>query len=440
MAKRPSLAGNTDKRSDADVARDEITARDQVTTTEDDGAPEVETLPGEGASDGVLAKSDSETDGTGLKPEYEDDEARTAIIASYAKNRDKVPTFEEGDEEPEDEAAPGASDGKEPAPAVQEPPAARAVPAAANADDPLIKIKVDGVEIELPRSEIIAKAQMNLAADARLREANSILDAAKAANSRPAPTAAQPDNAGVDKGATPAPDTVRRTKRDPSQLIDVVDRLQAGSPEEGAVALAELLETVENDREARQSPQDVATTVNAALLNRDAHNDVQQALAATAQEFPDIAKANDPDLPDLMARKVDREVSAQLKTLGYTDAELNVPLGDKINGYARLRRDPAYPDGRKLTDIKEIFRKVSTEIQDKYVRPRTVPEPSTEPGKQPGRVGVSPERAARKAQVQPQPRSASVRTDMTQIGQANKRRDPSTVVQDMARSRGQLSA
>ena len=220
----------------------------------------------------------------------------------------------------------------------------------------------------------------------------------------------------------------------------MVDSLQGGSPEEAAEKLAAYLDSADTDP-TRQPSVDVPAAAREVIMRDKAEDDVQQALMATAEKFPDLAKTDDPDLPVLVVNKVDKEVTNALKGLGYTDADLRIPLGEKIKHYAYVRRVPGYEAGRALPPVGDILEKVSADVNDKYVKPRLSAQPAArrETDQRTG-VRMSPDRAARKTQAQPQPRSASVRTDMTGTGKDGKRRDASSIVNDMARERGQPSA
>ncbi len=429
-APRPALRGSARKAEGDEEIREEIIDRDASLASEDQPSHD-ESIPADGASAAALAKNEDEP----AKPAYEEDTARAAIIASYGKERGRG--ILEGEPGEDDDA------GGEDAPPVEEPVKPEPVKAKAEPER-ILKLKVNGTEIELPESEVIARAQMDLAATQRLedakRQATEIIESARRSVAQPA---AQPHQA---EQQPPASRTTK-TKVDPEELRSAVEAIQAGTPEEAEAALAGLLEAAQSSDEATPAPVDVRAAVSAELLDRDAQTEVTSALAAVAEKHTDLAAVSPEvagDLAGIMANKAASEVMGHLRSVGYTDQELaGLRTYDEImSSYARIRRDPtrdeSFASRQKLPPIQDIFEKVATHVEANYVKPQSKPR-TEEPGNRIA-VVVSPERAARRTLVPQQPRSASARTDMTRVNQPAQRRDPSDVVADMAKARGQLSA
>ena len=436
MAKRPALAGNKSQ-TEADRITNEVQTRDEALDTEE---RQVDVMPAEGASD--AAKQAAE-EGGAPHPEIEDD-PRAAIAASADRERGKS-FFHKPDEEAEGE---DTEDGEEPE--AEEPKAEEAKePVKEPEDDPLVTLKVNGKTIELPRSEVVAMAQKNMAADDNFAESKRLVAEAKQLLEKV--SAREPGDSphqGTDPIAVaPGQPETRQTKRDPEMVRSVVESIQAGTPEEAEAELQRLLDSLTSQNESQSPDQvrQVATeAARAVSLETQAQGDIDRALTANAERFPDIAAVTDPRIGRMIVDDTLQAVVGGLKSVGYSDADLQGHSYDNlVRNYAMLRRNPNFADGRKLKSLEDIVGEVSQDILDSYVRPlQTARNGSqTKPGQeQPARVVVSSERAGRRAQAQPQPRSAPMRTDMTRVGQPNTRQDNSSIVQQMAKERGQQAA
>jgi hypothetical protein len=110
------------------------------------------------------------------------------------------------------------------------------------ADDPLIKLKVDGREIELPQSEVVRLAQVNTALsdrERRLAALNNEIAAKQKQISERAPAA--DTTAGRQPSEKPT-DTApaKPTKLDKARLQQIAEDIRSGTDEEAQDALAEL--------------------------------------------------------------------------------------------------------------------------------------------------------------------------------------------------------
>lgn len=323
----------------------------------------------------------------------------------YAAERRKKREAEEKapPQKAEGEAEAGADEGKDEgdggldveAKEPPEKPKSEAKPAPA--EDPEVELVVNGQRIRLPQSEVVAIARKNLAADDYLSQAKDILATAK----RTARAAPDAESHGGEEGeAKPGTERGKPTQLTRERRLELFEAIQTGSPEEADAAFAELLTAV-------PSRDEVRATAEATVAQQEARTEANRALTNLAQEFPELAK--DEELPTLV---IQRTVSGMIKALEEAGApEEHIA---QIRGRPDWVRD-YYFDARKLPEFRslrspaDIAHDAAKAINDKYVVPRTRPQPKPEPGRA-GRIEVSPEREARKADLPRQPRSASLRS------------------------------
>lgn len=244
--------------------------------------------PLEGQSDGVAAEGTE-----GEQPQRRDDlppedtsrfDAREAIANKRREKRaEQVADQDEGamairrlandpDATPDsDEGAAGEGDGSN---------------AAADADDPLMTLTIDGKKVELKRSEVIARAQISTAADERLKQLNAALDrvklledAAGQTNAGGAKTA-QPN---ADDSRKPAPSSADQPDRK-ARAAQLVKDIQMGDADEDMAD--RLLSLVDETRREGVSREE------AVQLAREEMRREQDA-AATEQAYVRFVQAND---------------------------------------------------------------------------------------------------------------------------------------------------
>lgn len=361
------------------------------------------------------ARAAAEEDGgdTGPKdpPPYASD-PRLAIADRISKRR------KEQRETEEPEAVTPTSRVKADAPQEEEhgadaeaQPSSEPAPAAAPKaiDDPMVDLVVNGQKLTLPMSEVIATARKNLAADDYLAQAREVLATAKrTATADPVPTQDE------DGEAPTGSDRARPTQVDRAKLVSAVEAIQTGSPEEGAEILADLLSTA-------PSRDEIVGVVAATVEQREAQAEATRALNQLATEYPDLAK--DRRLSVLVISEIVDGMVKALEEAGAPAEHIEQIRGrpDWVRDYyAEARRVPAF--SQKLRSPIDVARAAAKQIHDEFVAPRKQPQP--EPGRA-GRIEVSPERAARKADLPRQPRSASMRAapgGQPQVSVADKRR------------------
>lgn len=385
------------------------------------------------------------------KPTFEGDDARAAIFAAAKANRGKnfIDSDEEGDPAA-DVSATGAADGDKSGEQTQA--AAPAPKPIEIADDALVVVKVNGQERTVPFSEAKKALGMNIAAEEHLAsakrtrdEADDYLRRARADvgnqdGTRQNDRTNQPDRS----QAAPEPGRAspsQANQLDKAKLSEVADRIQAGTRDEAAEALAELVQSVGGLRSDKPIEAVVTETVANVLEEGERKNEINRALGDTAKAFPDLFKDKDLIVP-LYQRFMD-DVTGGLRAIGVPESELREANSEQIvRGYQKLRRDPQYAD--KLKPVADLAKGAAKAIDDRYLAPaRTLaaggstaqrPAPSARPGV------VVADRSERKGALSPQPRSASTRADASQVGLPVKRSNPSDVVNRMAAARGQAAA
>lgn len=309
---------------------------------------------------------------------------------------------------PVESRPPGADDEDSGDEAADHPAAKAAEPAkAAKAgDDELVELQVDGNRISLPRSEVIALAQKNIAADSRLEAARRILQDAERHRSnvmRDEHHVEDDDERRYD-ALEDRPDAGRgRNTIDLEQVRQTVDTIQAGSPEEGAEALADLLAT------ARQglTPEDLHAAVGAELRQRDQQSRINSAMTDLRSEYPEIA--GDDGLGLMVINDTVNGMVSAMQQAGIPDEYLNQVRGNPKavrDYYMQLLDDPNWKG--PLPQPIDVAREAAKRVNDRYVRDnRGFSRPSNQRA---GQVEVSETRRARKAGLSNQPRSGSVRS------------------------------
>lgn len=168
-------------------------------------------------------------------------------------------------------------------------------------DQSMVKIKVDGIEREVPLSELVRTAQKHEAADKRLADATRLLaeaeQRAKQAAAPAAPVQQVPEQN--------APDTQQKLRHDRQQKAkEFLDAMFHGEEDKASEILANMLpgdppprETVAPQVDAEQ----ITSQVEASLERRSA-------LKQFATAYPEILK--DQDLATLADMKLARKIAA----------------------------------------------------------------------------------------------------------------------------------
>lgn len=214
-------------------------------------------------------------------------------------------------------------------------------------DQTLVKIKVDGVEREVPLSELVRTAQKHEAADKRLAEATRLLQEAEArkreAEAQPAPAPQAPEQA--------KPDNVEKTRQDREQKAkEFLEAMFHGDEDRATQILAGLMPESPPPQETATKapdPEELAAQVEASLERRSA-------LKQFASAYPEVLK--DTDLAALADMKLARRLaqgepfSQALMSIGE---ELYTKTGLKTPAAAAQETLPATPSQTERVERKK---------------------------------------------------------------------------------------
>lgn len=288
------------------------------------------------------------------------------------------------------------------------------------------KLKIRNQDVEMTEAEVLAAASKVTAADSYLDESRKLLEEAKAirgGRSPADPRHPEGETRASDDGREDPPDT-NDQRRPADRLKGVVEKIQFGEPEEAAQELAEVIDEVADKRADQRQ------------LNRLMSQDLvksQKALKAFTERHPELAGdkiaalAIESGMYDLFREEI--------VALGTVDADKIPKDPAQLANWHRFHR--VHGDNVSKVDdlLEKSFAKLQTWRGDK---PRAEPGKSTATERAKPRVDVNVERTERRAQLPNQPsRTVSPRLP----AEANaKPRDASSVIANMRRARGQMTA
>lgn len=282
------------------------------------------------------------------------------------------------------------------------------------------KLKIRGKEVTLTEAEVLERASKVEAADSYLQESRDLLEGAKeiladrrAGQNRQHPdgeTGAQDDGSDSDRSEA--------SRRPGNDLDDTINKIQFGSTEEAAAALAKYVQTA------------AAEQANKGHLDRLMSND----LARAKKALGDFVAAN----PDLNA---DENASALIEKsiYGIYRKELEA-IGLEPD---QIPKDPAVVahwhryyrvNGANVSQVQDVLNKA----KDAYTTWRGQGTQTNKPAAKPrgnDRVSVNVDRTERRVAIPNQPaRTAAVRRDAPQ---ADRPKSNSDIIAEMRRARGQ---
>lgn len=238
------------------------------------------------AADGQGQDKPADKNSDGI--EFRED-PRNAIYANARKGRDTPVAVEQQEEiDPNSAAAIYGSD------AVTSQPAAVAAPQTQPDDmNRTVKVKINGVEQEVPIATVVSNYQKVQAGDVYLRQAketaDQIINSARTIATQPG-ASIQADNAGHQEPSAAStetqgqqPPTPAGAKVDREKLARTVEAISLGSTEEGVNALADLLIA------AQPQPLDIDRQVRTALASKEIEDQSLGATQAFATKYPAIA-------------------------------------------------------------------------------------------------------------------------------------------------------
>lgn len=206
-------------------------------------------------------------------------------------------------------------------------------PEAQQGQQPMVKVKVDGVERDVPLADLVNSYQMNSAAEDRLLKAKAIYEQAKQLQaSRPAHEPGTPtghdddayhsDDQGQDDAGMPQPD-----EADIEALYErAAETLQLGDSREAGQALRELMSSVATQAD----PQEIAATAAFQIRMDEENRRSDMALRQTLQENEFLA--TDHRLQGIGLNFMDEEMVADFQAAGATPESIAAQIqGDPGN-------------------------------------------------------------------------------------------------------------
>jgi hypothetical protein len=299
----------------------------------------------------------------------------------------------------------------------------------ASEDDPELELLVYGDVVKAKRSElvkayqldglpdaaIISIAQKHKAADQRLREAKDVSD-----QRQPKPDAVQSAAEGHDHpenppggteganadglqsdGSPPRPDQAM----DQEQLADLAQRIQVGDAEEGRQALNEFAKAVLKSV-PQATPEQIAGMVQHTLAQNHQQAEIYNSLKKFGDDNPDLLGEN--DLFDVTLNLAAKEMLADMKEAGFTEAQLAVIGGDRRRIAAEHRN--LQMKGLNVRSLDQVLADSATKLRQKFnlTKPSQGARGSQTPAAAPHQQQFR-ERISRKEAAQPQPRHGNAR-------------------------------
>jgi len=254
-----------------------------------------------------------------------------------------------------------------------------------------VTLKVDGRQIEKPLSEVVALAQMNEAAAARLAEAKRLVEEAKGLHRQEY----QPEH------HQPEPQHGSRREK----LLAIAERIQVGDTEEGAEALAELI----------GDQVDVDKRVDERLAARQREREIAGAVKNFGEKYPTIV--NNPLLATAGIQAAAGELYQDLVAVGLPK-ELLDPWRGNTDALARLHHE-ARVRGHNVRSADALLEATGQRMSREFNLPTS---------------GHHERRLAMKRAAGAQPRSYGGGT--RGMSSAPRSRSAADVISDMRRSRG----
>lgn len=406
------MANIPDKTPATEADKNAAELRTQDTPATDDGIQQ----PEAGADPEAAASGE---DGTGQDQPEKAESPRDRLARRYAEKRkeeiegqggtiyDQAAQDEQGAAEAASAAPPAATDDKAPA---------------AGADDPVHKLKVHGREIELPLSEIVKQAQINIATSAAERALNDLTRQVnerrqELANlSKPAPHATATNGDGRQAAPPPAPAPDKPTQLDPARLAEIAEDIRNGTDEDASQALVKLVTEITEAVKpaAAAQPVDVAKvvaqTIEARLAGDRERDEINSALTEFATNYPEIA--GDEDLEVVAYTRAVAEMLSDIEKAGASPkkmAELRAAnVTEVATAHRKLRtfvdQSGNQPYAGVVRSYGEVLKAAGDHVRVKYGR--TAPAPQQPAG---NGNGLSA-RTDLKRGLTPQPRTTQHRT------------------------------
>jgi len=290
-------------------------------------------------------------------------------------------------------------------------------------------LKVNGVETQVSREELIANAQMNLAADQKLDKAKELYAAVK---NGALPAEVTPD---APQAEQPAQESVEAQEGDetnqPVDFVALAEQLQLGSPEEAAEALKQTLETLHPGNAMSISDSNVRELVEAEINARAERQESDTALRDFAQSNKDLTA--DPHLRQVTLDNIYTEMVKDMLAAGHSKDD----IGNMIDGPETLMKAHSYM--RRNHNGNQVFRDHATlyNAAGNETRQWIKATKGATPGGKP--APTREQRQAAKAGIAPQPAGRGRGTPKAAQGKPRTpAQDRKAAVREAAKERGQI--
>lgn len=372
----------------------------------------------------------------------EPEDPRDAIARKYRENRDnKAREAEETDESVGGADVDGDDGDDEPAQETKKPPGAK--PEAATQDVELV-LKVDGKDVKMKQSEVLALAQQQMAAMNRLDEAKNVLSEVRQlksellANARaprvsddPENQRDRPDEKSTQKQATSQDNgdvatNQSRLNIDTEKVREIARRVQVGDEADGVEAFMDVVEIAAKANPG-MSPQRVAEIVQQTIEENQTAVEINKALSDFGNDYPDVVKNE--YLADAGLHILRDELVADLKAAGIPEDRI-APIQHDASALAKAQRLVRRQNPKaNMRSYGELMGAVGEKLTSNFGIKRR--EDSTPPTTQ--QQASSQQRLERKRSSSQQPKPAGGRQAITPPA---KPRDRRAIVEQIRRERG----
>lgn len=295
----------------------------------------------------------------------------------------------------------------------------------------MVKVKVEGVEKEVPLDTLVSTYQKNETADIRLQQATELLKSAKntvTAGVQP------PTKTDHESGSDHSPSLPTSTKtEEPTQsdgpdeqvLMEVAESMMSGSPAEAVQALKKAFAKTA----PQQQPADIDAQVDKAIALREEKSVSAKALAGFGTKH--AAAKTDRIVEAAVTQILRDEMVNDLKQAGVTDAfieqfHLTQPEGFKVlKDSHQYLRAANVPGVRKVDELLTVVEK-----NPGFIKLTGTGQPAPQ---------IAVDRGERKQGVQEQPalRTAAPPTQQRAPSPQDRAAKQASAVENMRKSRGQ---
>ena len=202
----------------------------------------------------------------------------------------------------------------------------------------MVKVKVDGNEIELPLSEVVKSYQKDSAASKRLQEATRLLQYAEQQAEQLAKNASQPDNNAVNQ---PDHEQDKETRR--AKIKDAFSKLYEGD-EDGAVEAMLQIVGDQGVKQTTQTPQPIDTAAIAAQVRQQL--DVESAYKETRLDYPDLFSETERGI--VLGRETVERMAAKVSK-GMTQAEALQKSAEEVAALFGIKKSGRQTEEKQST-------------------------------------------------------------------------------------------